>query len=152
MRSLRTRAVIGAVTIVGVALLIGSVSMVLLVRSSLTGNVREAAELRADDLATVLEAGGESAADLAVEDDEDALIQVIGPEGDVVASSPNVDGLPPVADLGGEQSTVLDHVSVGGSVMLSGAEFFAPISFDYTKIEHALDMSRVVFRQGASLR
>ncbi|HET9543640.1 MAG TPA: hypothetical protein VFP02_11180, partial [Acidimicrobiales bacterium] len=76
MRSLRTRAVIGAVTIVGVALLIGSVSMVLLVRSSLTGNVREAAELRADDLATVLEAGGESAADLAVEDDEDALIQV----------------------------------------------------------------------------
>jgi len=114
MRSLRTRAVIGAVTIVGVALLIGSVSMVLLVRSSLTGNVREAAELRADDLATVLEAGGESAADLAVEDDEDALIQVIGPEGDVVASSPNVDGLPPVADLGDEQSTVLDHVSVGG--------------------------------------
>ena len=114
MRSLRTRAVIGAVTIVGVALLIGSVSMVLLVRSSLTGNVREAAELRADDLATVLEAGGESAADLAVEDDEDALIQVIGTEGDVVASSPNVDGLPPVADLGDEQSTVLDHVSVGG--------------------------------------
>ncbi len=113
MRSLRTRAVIGAVTAVGVALLIGSVSMVLLVRSSLTGNVREAAELRADDLATVLEAGGGSAADLAVEDEGDALIQVIGSDGDVVASSPNVDGLAPVADLGDEQSTVVDHVPVG---------------------------------------
>ena len=113
MRSLRARAVAGAVALVGLALVIGSVSMVLLVRSSLTSNVREAAELRADDLATTLETGGGSAADFAVEDDADALIQVVAADGTVVASSPNVDGLDPVADLEAGESVVLDGVPVG---------------------------------------
>jgi len=111
--SLRARAAAGAVVVVGIALLVGSVAMVLLTRSSLTGNVREAAELRADDVATALETGGAEPADLAVEDDEDAFIQIVDASGTVVASSANVDGLPAVAELEDEGSTVLDDAPVG---------------------------------------
>ncbi len=111
--SLRARAAFGAVVVVGVALLVGSVAMVLLTRSSLTGNVREAAELRAEDVATALEAGGADPADLAVEDQEDAFIQVVDLDGIVVGASPNVEGLPAVADLDDETSTVIDDAPVG---------------------------------------
>jgi len=112
--SLRARAALGAVAVVGVALLVGSVAMVLLTRSSLTGNVREAAELRAEDVATALEGGAIAAADLSVEDEEDAFIQVVDGDGDVVASSANVDGLPAVAALGNEEAEVIDEAPVGG--------------------------------------
>jgi len=111
--SLRARAAFGAVVVVGVALLVGSVAMVLLTRASLTGNVREAAELRAEDVATALEGGGANPADLAVEDQEDAFIQVVDLDGVVLAASPNVGGLPAVADLDDETSTVIDDAPVG---------------------------------------
>ena len=111
--SLRTRGAIGAVLVVGAALVAGSVAMVLLTRSSLTGNVREAAELRAEDVATALEAGGAAPADLAVEDQEDAFIQVVAGDGTVLASSTNVDGVPAVAVLDDETSTVIDDAPVG---------------------------------------
>ena len=52
-------------------------------RSSLTANVREAAELRAEDVATALASGATSTADLAVEDQEDAFIQVVDTTGQV---------------------------------------------------------------------
>jgi signal transduction histidine kinase len=112
LRSLRARAALGAVAVVGVALVVGSIAIVLLTRSSLTGNVREAAELRAEDVAAALEEGGATPADLAVEDEEDGFIQVLGPDGEVEASSDNVDGVPPLADLDDEESTVLDDVPV----------------------------------------
>jgi signal transduction histidine kinase len=111
--SLRARAAIGAVLLVGIALLAGSVAMVLLTRSSLTANVREAAELRAEDVATALASGATSTADLAVEDQEDAFIQVVDTTGQVVASSANVDGFAAVAALADEESTVIGHAPVG---------------------------------------
>ena len=112
-RSLRARAALGAVVVVGVALVVCSVAIVLLTRSSLTGNVREAAELRAEDVTTALSSGGAAPADLAVEDAEDGFIQVVDDAGTVVASSDNVDGEPPVAVLDNEASTVLDDAPVG---------------------------------------
>jgi signal transduction histidine kinase len=112
-RSLRARAALGAVAVAGVALLVGSVAMVLLTRSSLTENVREAAELRADDVAATLEEGGASPADLAVEDEEDGFIQVLDADGEVVAASENVDGEPALAELDDEESTVVDGLPVG---------------------------------------
>ncbi|MDE0805326.1 MAG: hypothetical protein OSA99_18660, partial [Acidimicrobiales bacterium] len=62
--------------VVGVALLVGGVTLVVLLRGSLTDQVRTTAELRAADVASVLEAGT-SPEDLAVDDDDDLLIQVI---------------------------------------------------------------------------
>ncbi len=111
--SVRGRAALGAVIAVGVALVAGAIGMVVLVRSSLTNNVREAAELRAEDVATAIEQGGVDPTDLAVDDEEDGFIQVVGADGTVVAASPNVEGAPAVADLGDEDSTVLDEAPVG---------------------------------------
>ena len=112
-RSLRARASLGAVAVVGAALLAGSVAVVVLTRSSLTGNVREAAELRAEDVVTTVELGGLAATDLAVEDEEDGFIQVVDAEGRVLAASENVAGEAAVADLADESSLVLDEAPVG---------------------------------------
>lgn len=113
MRSLRARAAVGAVLVVGLALVVGSVAMIVLTRSSLTGNVREAAELRAEDVATALEGGAATPADLAVEDAEDGFIQVLDADGSVVDASPNVTGDPAVARLDDETSTVVGSGPVG---------------------------------------
>jgi signal transduction histidine kinase len=108
-RSLRFRATAGAVVVVGAALLAGSVGLVLLIRESTTDNVREAAELRAEDVAATLEGRPVSPVDLAVEDDQDSLIQVLDPRGVVLAASGNVAGQPAVADLrAGDQVTLHD--------------------------------------------
>jgi signal transduction histidine kinase len=112
-RSLRARAVVGAMAVVGVALVVGAAAIVVLTRSSLTGNVREAAELRAEDVVTALRAGGAEPADLAVEDEEDGFIQVVDAGGEVTASSPNIVGAAAVAELGNERSTVLDDAPIG---------------------------------------
>jgi signal transduction histidine kinase len=102
------------VVAVGVALVIGAVAMVVLVRSSLVGNVREAAELRAEDVVTAIEDGGVDPGDLTVEDDEEGFVQVLDTDGAVAAASPNVAGDPPaVEDLEDEEATVLDDPPVG---------------------------------------
>ena len=115
MRSLRARAAVGAVAVVGVALVVGAVIMVLLTRSSLTGNVREAAELRAEDVFASIEQGGVSPADLAVEDEEDGFIQVVDTQGDVLAASDNIAGEPALAELDDEGSTILGDGPVTGA-------------------------------------
>ncbi len=102
-RSLRVRTTAVSVAIVGVALLVGGVTLVVLLRGSLTDQVRTAAELRARDVAGVLESGT-APEDLAVDDEDDLLIQVIDSSGAVVTSSGNVDGEPALADLRSGQS------------------------------------------------
>ena len=96
--SIRVRTTAAAVVVVGVALVIGAVMMTGVLRRSLERDVRTAAELRARDVVAVLESSGRPGS-LAVEDREDALIQVLDPAGKVMASSPNAAGQPAVADL-----------------------------------------------------
>ncbi len=100
----RLRTTAGAVLVVGLALAVGGVALVLEMRRTLEREVRTAAELRARDVADVLESGTTPEA-LAVDDVEALLVQVVDPDGDVVASSPNVEGLPPVADIAPGEST-----------------------------------------------
>ena len=116
-RSLRVRTTALAVSVVGVALVIGGVTLVGLLRNSLTDQVRTAATLRAEDVAGVLEAGT-SPARLAVSDEEDLVIQVIDAAGQVVASSENVHGEPPLADLAPGRSTQIDGSPVGDHAFL----------------------------------
>jgi signal transduction histidine kinase len=96
--SIRVRTTLAAVVVVGAALVVGSMMMTGLLRQALERDVRTAARLRARDVAAVLKASG-GLGSLAVEDREDALIQVIDGSGRVVASSPNMRGEPPVADV-----------------------------------------------------
>lgn len=106
--SLRSRITAAAVVVVAAILAVVGLSLVAALRWSLTGDVLAAAKLRAQDVANVLHAGS-PAAGLAVEDPEDVFIQVLDGRGRVVASSPNVRGAPPVADLEpGATATISD--------------------------------------------
>jgi signal transduction histidine kinase len=92
--SVRFRATLGATAVVGVALLVAAVALVLFLRRSLTEDVRLAASLRAQAVANLLEAGS---SDLRLAGGDDEFVQVIRPDGRVVAASPNATGEPPLA-------------------------------------------------------
>ena len=57
LKSVRVRTTVAAVVVVGVALVVGAIALVVTLRHTLTEEVRDAAELRADDLVRLLEAG-----------------------------------------------------------------------------------------------
>jgi len=125
--SVRVRTTVAAVAVVGVAMVVGAVVMVVVLRSTLTREVRAAARLRAEDVAAVLAAGGGSGVagpgTLAVDDADELLIQVLDGGGRVVAASPNAEGRPPVARLRPGSSAEVE-VPAGGAMDESG-EFLA---------------------------
>jgi signal transduction histidine kinase len=96
--SVRFRATLGATLVVGVALLVASVALVLFLRRSLTDDARLAAELRAETVADLLVAGT-ALSDLRLGGGEDEFVQVVSPEGEVVASSRNASESDRVAPL-----------------------------------------------------
>jgi signal transduction histidine kinase len=96
--SIRVRTTVAAVVVVGLSLVIGGVMMTGLLRRALERDARTAARLRARDVASVIKSGS-GPGSLAVEDREDSLIQVLDAAGQVVASSPNMTGQAPVADV-----------------------------------------------------
>lgn len=96
--TVRVRTVAGAVIVVGIALVVGAVALVLVLRTTLTGNIRTAAELRAGEIAAVLSSGAGTPS-LAVTAPDEQLIQILDPSGRVVAASANVAGKPAVARL-----------------------------------------------------
>ena len=92
-----------ATVFVGVALLIGGIALIGVLRQTLIAEVEEAARLQAIDVVHQLEAGRPPVMEVAGSKDEQ-LIQVLGPDGSVVASSRNVAGEPAVARLGPGES------------------------------------------------
>ena len=96
--SIRVRTTAVAVAVVGLALLAGAAAMIAILRDAHEDNLRTAARLRAREVVAVLEAG-DGPAELAVDDDEEMLIQVVDQGGRAVASSPNMRGRPPLSDL-----------------------------------------------------
>jgi signal transduction histidine kinase len=97
--TVRVRTTLAATVLVGVALVAGGVALVLAMREALTDEVRDAARVRAADTAAALEAGTDPAF-VAGDDDDDLFVQVLDSDGDAVAASGLVAGLPgAVADL-----------------------------------------------------
>ena len=109
--SIRWRVTLAAVVVVGLALLAGAVGMITLLRRAEEDNVRTAARLRANEIAAVLEAG-QAPGTLAVDDEEEVLIQVLDASGKVMASSPNMAGRPPVADVRAGQAKRIDETPI----------------------------------------
>ncbi|MEJ7705531.1 MAG: response regulator transcription factor [Geodermatophilaceae bacterium] len=107
--SVRVRTTVGAVLVVGLALLIGSLGLVALLDRTLTGDVRTTAIARAEEVAAALANTGDPGP-LSVADDEEQLIQVLDGRGDVVASSSNVAGRDAVSSLRPGQSVELDNL------------------------------------------
>jgi signal transduction histidine kinase len=103
--SVRFRATLGATAVVGVALVVAAVALVLFQRRSLIEDARLAARLRALAVAESLEMGS---ADPGLEVSEDEFVQVLGPNGEVVAASPNAAGSSPVALPGPGESVRVD--------------------------------------------
>lgn len=109
--TVRVRTTVGATVIVGVALVVGSVVLVGVLRSSLRDNVRTAVELRAEDVVSLLEGGGDLG-ELAVDDEDDSLVQVLDRSGGVVAASANIDGEGPIASIRAGESRTLAKMPV----------------------------------------
>ena len=103
----RVRTTIGAVLILAVALLGASIAMLTFVERSLTAQVADAADLRATELARSFASQGAGA--LPVADPTEEFIQVLH-DGEIVAASPNVDGLEPLAEPAPEQHLRLNSV------------------------------------------
>jgi signal transduction histidine kinase len=125
--TVRVRTTVLAVLVVGVALLVGAVALVVATRHILTNEVRDAARLRAADVAAALESGTAPGAlglsgMLGGPGDDDVLVQVLDAGGTVVASSPNVRGAPPIAQLvPGESARVRAPVDDGDYLAAAAA-------------------------------
>ena len=113
---MRARTTLVAGVVVGVALLVGALGLLGVLRRSLYDNVESAARLRAEDVVALLESGT-PAAELSVEEDDDgdeetSLIQVLDDSGAVLTSSSNVSGEPAVADLRQGGTATVRHLSI----------------------------------------
>lgn len=91
-----------ATVVVAIALAVGATALIVALRHTLIDEVAEAGRVQAANIARQLEAGRTPI--LAVAGSDEELIQVITPAGAVVASSPNVEGMPAVVRLAPGQS------------------------------------------------
>ncbi|RPF33259.1 cell wall metabolism sensor histidine kinase WalK [Streptomyces sp. TLI_185] len=98
LRAVRVRATLIAVLAVAIALVAGGTALVLGLRSELSGDVRDAARARAQQVARVIDAGRGVPAST-VTDPAEEFLQVVDATGKVVAASSNVRGQPALARL-----------------------------------------------------
>lgn len=110
--TVRVRTTIGATAAVGLALLIGSVILMGALRDRLIEDVEIAARLRAEDVAGLLEEGTPPRS-LAIDEDDESLVQIVDEDDQVVLSSHNVDGEGPIADLEDGRATTVEDVGLG---------------------------------------
>jgi signal transduction histidine kinase len=119
-RSLRLRTTAGAALVVGLVLLVAGAAMVMLLRRSLTADVRNTAAFRAKTVAGLLDSGT-GPEDLPLGGDDDQFIQVVR-DGSVVAASGTVEGEPLVVELGvGQERRVEVPFEDDGFLVLSRA-------------------------------
>ena len=126
--TVRVRCTAAAVVVVGVAMAVGALVLVAVLHDTLTREVRTAAQLRAQDVATLLASdptgsGAVGRGALAVEDDDELLIQVLDAGGRVVGASANAEGLPAVARPPEGRSVEVEVT--GGAGIEEGGEFVA---------------------------
>ena len=107
---MRVRTTVAAVLVAGLAMAVGALALVTLLRGTLTREVRTAAELRGQDVAALLasDASGSGAGPLAVNEADELHIQVLDEQGRVVKASPNATAMAPVARLGPGESRLVE--------------------------------------------
>ena len=107
---MRFRATAVAVIALGVALIVASIAMVLLLRRSLTADVRTSARLRAEAVARTISRGPIDPT-VQVGNEEEEFVQVLDGRGEVVAASANLVGRPRLVRLRPGESRRLDELS-----------------------------------------
>jgi signal transduction histidine kinase len=95
--TVRAATTVVATIVVGVALVAGAAVLLIVLRYTLVDEVKDPARAQALEVAGQLESGQPPVLEVAGSDEQ--LIQVLGPDGAVVASSRNVTGQPAVARL-----------------------------------------------------
>jgi signal transduction histidine kinase len=110
--TVRVRTTIGATAAVGLALVVGSVVLMNELRARLVADVETAARLRAEDVAGLLERGVPPLS-LAIDEDDESIVQVLLDDGGVILSSNNIEGEGPIADLDDDAATTVDGIDVG---------------------------------------
>ncbi len=97
-RSLRVRTTAVASIAVGITLVVCAIALVVTLNSSMTRQVRIAADVRAEEIETALEAG-RSPAEVVAGDADDEVVQILGVNGGVLAASEDLERAGPIADL-----------------------------------------------------
>lgn len=117
LATVRSRATLAATVIVGVALVIGAASLLVVLQRSLVNSIDQSVRSRAEDVAAQARQSTLPAT-LSVVREEDALIQVVDTSGHVVASSANLQGEDPIATFTspttGSPTRTLSNLPVGG--------------------------------------
>ena len=98
--TVRVRTTVAAVVVAGLAMAVGGLALVAVLRDTLTREVEAAARLRAEDVVSLLASDPAGQRSLAVDDPEEWVIQVLDEGGQVVRSSPNAGRGPPGAGGG----------------------------------------------------
>ncbi len=125
-RGIRARSVASAVLVVLVALLAGGAGLVYLLQANLDSNARDAAQTRAEEVASMLQAQGVSSTtnDIQQESRSGQLVQVLSSDGQVLGASSRVVKTTPMSTArpapGGTTTDEvdLDHVGHGGDWMV----------------------------------
>lgn len=113
IQSVRVRATLGASLVALVALTVAAVLLVSTLRRSQLDTVDRGLELRAVDIESLLD-GGATPASLAVESGDSSFVQILSPDGLVIASSSNIDGEPAVVDPSGDRWLTWSIPELGG--------------------------------------
>src|ERR1700712_2998214 len=104
--TVRARTTVAATIVVAVALVAGAMVLLTVLRTTLTDEVQDAARSQALEVADQLDTGQPPTLEVVGGDEQ--LIQVLGQDGAVLASSRNVAGEAPIARLApGESRRVL---------------------------------------------
>lgn len=96
IQSVRVRATFGASLVALVALAVAAVLLVTTLRQSQLDTIDQGLELRAVDIESLLD-GGAAPGSVAVESEDSSFVQILHPDGTVIASSSNIDGEDAVA-------------------------------------------------------
>jgi signal transduction histidine kinase len=96
----RVRAALAATLVVALILAVAAVAFVVLQRRQLYATLTEVADQESSAVVSEIKQGGIEAADVTpAGTGERALVQVLTPDGTVIAASPSIDGEPPIVGL-----------------------------------------------------
>ena len=161
-RSVRLRSTLAATAVVAVALIVGALVLMWLLRASLTRAVHASAELRAQDVATQLAGEGTAPLDLALSSrpSEQSIVQVIDRAGVVVAASPAIAGETPLSTARpapGQTVATTTSLPVGGQepffvvargVHASGGDFVVIAAESTASVQQSVETVAVLLALG----
>lgn len=136
--SIRGRTTAVAVVLVGVALVIGAVTLVTVMRGTLTASLLADAELRAAEVVAELDAGVAPGA-LRLPTSDDVLIQVLDAEGSVLAAGIEAPGTPLAPDLTSGESVTIDVPADDDPFIVVAADVRDPGPAETVLVGRALD-------------